>query len=233
MRCCAIALFLLAGVACAAPVYIAAPMVQESAAEQAANLERNRTMLHRLQNAAENCCRMRLVLAESEHARMRRPVPLAELTTAEVTQMKRILAMLQPVKSAPAGDFAAQHVVTLELLGQGDTVLATVDYMDVAPEGMVNPQGYAPGARYMLSGHATMAWHLLMRADYARSIAQNPAPTRLRSQPTKLYKVPEPPRKIEKPAFEEKRYYHTDCKDDHKGHKHKRKDHYCDHPQRK
>ena len=34
-------------------------------------------------------------------------------------------------------------------------------------------------------------------------------------------------------TFEEKLYYHTDCKDDHKGHKHKRKDHYCDHPQRK
>ena len=72
-----------------------------------------------------------------------------------------------------------------------------------------------------------------VRIDYARKIAMNPAPTRLRSQPTKLYKVPEPPREIEKPALEEKRYYHTDCKDDHKGHKHKRKDHYCDHPQRK
>ena len=98
MRCCAIALSLLAGVACAAPVYIAVPMVQESAAEQAANLERNRTMLHRLQNAAEHCCRMRLVLAESEHARMRRPVPLAELSAAEMAQMKRVLSLLQPVK---------------------------------------------------------------------------------------------------------------------------------------
>ena len=233
MRCCAIALFLLAGVVSAAPVFIAAPMVQESAAEQAANLERNRRKLHRLQLAAETCSHMRLVLAESEHARMRRPVPLAELTEAEALQMKRILAMLRPVKSAPVGEFAAQHVVTLELLGQGDSVLATVDYMDVAPEGMVNAQGYAPGARYMLGGQATAAWHLLMRADYARKIAMNPAPTRLRSQPTKLYKVPEPPREIEKSAFEEKLYYHTDCKDDHKGHKHKRKDHYCDHPQRK
>ena len=58
----------------AAPFVIGVPQVAESAAEQAANLSRNVRALERLQKAAGQCSSMRLVLAESAGARVRRPV---------------------------------------------------------------------------------------------------------------------------------------------------------------
>ena len=235
MRCCAIALFLLAGEVGAAPVYIAAPVEAESAAEQAANLEQNRRKLHRLQVAAGQCVGMRLVLSESQHARIRRPVELARLNAVEMRQMKELISRLKPVKSAPAGDFAAQYVVSLVLEGADGRSLASVDYMDAAPEGMVSPDGYAPGASFSLDAYGSVAWHLLMKADFARSIAQNPAPSRLRPGMPKFDVIPAPaPEETSSPFDEpEQQYYHRNCKDSHKGHKHKRSNHYCNHPQKK
>ena len=237
MRCCSIALFLLSPFASAAPVFIPVLPVAESAAEQTANLERNRKRLLRLQESARQCVGMRLVLSESQHARIRRPVELSRLNAAEMGQMKKLIFRLRPVKTAPAGDYALQYVVALELEDAGGQLLDSVDYMDVAPEGMVGPDGYAPGSRFVLDAHGTVAWHLLMKADYARSIAKNPAPSRLRQGTPKfdVVSVSSSDDSESASAFveQEPQYYHKNCRDSHKGHKHKRSNHYCDHPQKK
>ena len=237
MRCCAIVLFLLASVVGAAPVFIAAPVVAESAVEQAANLEQNRRKLHRLQVAAGQCVGMRLVLSESQHDRIRRPVELARLNAVEMRQMKELISRMKPVKSAPAGDFAAQYVVSLVLEGADGRSLASVDYMDAAPEGMVSPDGYAPGSGFVLESHDSAVWHLLMKADFARSIARNPAPSRLRQGLPKFGVVSAAASEDSESgsAFTvpEQQYYHKNCRDSHKGHKHKRSNHYCNHPQKK
>ena len=237
MRCCSIALFLLSTIVSAAPVFISVPFVAEPAAEQAANLERNRKRLQRLQVAARQCVGMRLVLSESQHARIRRPVELSRLNDAEMSQMREVIFRLRPVKTAPSGDYAPQYVVTLQLEGAGGQLLDSVDYMDAAPEGMVSPDGYAPGSRFVLDAHGSVAWHLLMKADYARSIAKNPAPSRLRQRIPKFEVVSasSSDESDSSSAFEEQapQYYHKNCKDSHKGHKHKRSNHYCDHPQKK
>ena len=211
--------------------------VAESAAEQTANLERNRKRLLRLQESARQCVGMRLVLSESLHARIRRPVELARLNAAEMGQMREVISRLRPVKTAPSGDYALPYVVTLELEGAGGQLLDSVDYMDAAPEGMVGPDGYAPGSRFVLDAHGTVAWHLLMKADYARSIAKNPAPSRLRQGTPKfdVVSVSSSDDSESASAFveQEPQYYHKNCRDSHKGHKHKRSNHYCDHPQKK
>ena len=237
MRCCSIALILLSSIVSAAPVFIPAPLVFESDAEQAANLERNRKRLQRLQESARQCVGMRLVLSESQHARIRRPVELARLNAAEMGQMREVISRLRPVKTAPSGDYALPYVVTLELEGAGGQLLDSVDYTDAAPEGMVGPDGYAPGSRFVLDAHGSVAWHLLMKADYARSIAKNPAPSRLRQGMPK-FDVVSPPDSDESEsasvfAEQEPQYYHKNCKDSHKGHNHKRSNHYCNHPQKK
>jgi hypothetical protein len=237
MRCCSIALFLLSTIVSAAPVFISVPFVAEPAAEQAANLERNRKRLQRLQAAARQCVGMRLVLSESQHARIRRPVELSRLNDAEMNQMRDVIFRLRPVKTAPSGDYAPQYVVSLQLEGAGGQLLDSVDYMDAAPEGMVSPDGYAPGSRFVLDAHGSVAWHLLMKADYARSIAKNPAPTRLRQGMPKfnVASASSSDESESASAFpeQEPQYYHKNCKDSHKGHKHKRSNHYCDHPQKK
>lgn len=234
MRFCYIMLALTVGNLSAAPFLLPEPAVMESAAEQRANLNRNRQQLQKLQQAAKDCVGMRLVMAESAEARVRRPVEIARLQPCEQEQMKGIIARMQGIKTAPAGEFALPHVVRLELLGQGGNVLAHIDYMDAAPEGLVSARGYAAGSRYQLAGTDATAWHLLTRADYARQIATNPAPTRLRGRAPRLYKAPEPPDPAPSPSFDPHagEYYHHNCKDKHHGHKHKKSNHYCDHPQR-
>lgn len=228
-----IALYLLLPAAAAAPFLFGVPAVVESAAEQAANLSRNVRALELLQQAAGQCSSMRLVLAESTGARVRRPVELARLSPHELRQMCGLIARMQAVKTAPAGEFALPHVVRLELLGPGGQVLAAVDYLDVAPGGMVSPQGYAAGSRFVLKGSDATAWHLLMRADYAREIAHNPAPARMRSRGPRLSRAPEPPEPEPEPSItsSEQQYYHENCDKYHKHHKHSRKNHYCTHPQ--
>lgn len=226
-----ITLSLLASVASAAPAFFSEAVVLETAAAQADNLARNKQKLYKLQQSAQHCGAMRLVMAESSLARVRRSVEIARLSVQEQTRMKSLISRMKAVKTAPAGEFTLPYVVRLELLGQGNTLLDQVDYMDVAPEGLVSSMGYAAGARFMLSGADATAWHLLMRADYARSIASNPAPTRLRSKSMKLHKVPEPPPSPSPPGYDPNQYYHVNCDDKHKGHKHKNKDHFCDHPQ--
>jgi hypothetical protein len=223
----------LLGAVQASPLGFGVPVVQESSREQASNLSRNAEALRKLQQAAAQCADMRLVMAESAEARVRRPVEMARLSAPEQEQMRGLIARMQPVKTAPAGDFALPHVVRLELLGQAGQVLAGVNYMDVAPEGLVTPQGYAAGSRYMLCGSDAAAWHLLLRAGEARSIASNPAPTRLSSRPPRLHKRPEPAPavEVEHDIIVTEPYYHTNCSGKHKGHKHKGKNHYCTHPQ--
>ena len=217
----------------AAPIMFGVPQVAESAAEQAANLSRNARALEHLQKAAGQCSSMRLVLADSTGARVRRPVELGHLSPQELEQMRGLILRMKPVKTAPAGEFALPHVVRLKLLGQGGQVLAEVDYMDVAPDSMVCPQGYAAGSRFVLKGSDATAWHLLMRAEHARAIALNPAPSRMSSRGPRLSKAPEPPEPEPEPEYEpfEQEYYHKNCTGKHKGHKHKSKNHYCTHPQ--
>lgn len=217
----------------AAPLNFGPLPVAESSREQVANLDGNARELSRLRQAAEQCVGMRLVMAESAEARIRRPVEIAQLSSQEQKQMRGLIARMQAVKTAPAGDFSLPHVVRLELLGQGGKVLAGINYMDVAPEALVSTEGYAAGSRYMLRGGDATAWHLLMRAQYARSIAQNPAPSRLRSRAPKPYeKVESPaPEPDVSPVLHEQEYFHTNCKRKHKGHKHGNRNHYCTHPQ--
>ena len=129
-----------------------------------------------------------------------------------------------------------QHIVASDQVGAGpgDKVLGHIDYMDAAPDGMVSAQGYAAGSRFRLAGADATAWHLLMRAEHARQIAANPAPTRLRSRAPQPYKEPLPPEPDTTPAFDPHagEYFHYNCKDKHHGHKHKKTNHYCDHPQK-
>lgn len=237
MRCCIIALCLLSDAVSAAPVFVAAPVVVESAAEQTANLERNRKKLLRLREASRQCVGMRLVLSESQQARIRRPVEMARLNASEMQQMRELISRLKVVKTAPSGDYAVQYVVRLELVGADGRLLDSVDYMDAAPEGMVSPEGYAPGACFSLAPHDSVAWHLLMKAEYARGIAMNPAPSRMRQRLPKFNILPAlslVDTESSSPFEEsEQQYYHKNCKDSHKGHKHKRSNHYCDHPQKR
>lgn len=231
---CFIAFALFACNLTAAPLFLPEPLVVESAAEQKANIERNQQLLTKLQRAARDCVAMRLVMSESAAARVRRPVEMARLSPHEQQQMKVLISRLQAIKTAPAGDFALPHVVRLELLGPGDKVLGYIDYMDAAPDGMVSAQGYAAGSRFRLAGADATAWHLLMRAEHARQIAANPAPTRLRSRAPQPYKEPLPPEPDTTPAFDPHagEDFHYNCKDKHHGHKHKKTNHYCDHPQK-
>lgn len=227
-------LVLFTGNLTAAPLIMPAPLVLESDGEQAKNLKRNQARLRKLQSAAKACSDMRVVLAESAEARVRRPVEIARLSAREQELLRTIIERLQAIKSAPAGAFALPHVVSLELLGKDGKVLGAVDYLDAAPEGLVSREGYAAGSRYKLTGTDASAWHLLLRADYARQIAANPAPSRLRSRAPRLYKMPVPPEPDPSPAFEPHadEYFHYNCKDKHRGHKHKKSNHYCDHPQK-
>lgn len=231
---CIFTLVLFMGNLTAEPLILPVPVVAESAWEQAENLKRNQSRLRKLQSAAKACSGMRVVLAESAEARVRRPVEIARLSAREQEEIRTIIERLQAIKSAPAGEFAIPYVVSLELLGKDGKVLAAVDYLDAAPEGLVSGEGYAAGSRYKLAGTDASAWHLLLRADYARQIAANPAPTRLRSRPPRLYKMPAPPEPDPSPAFDPHagEYFHYNCKDKHRGHKHKKSNHYCDHPQK-
>lgn len=75
-----------------------------------------------------------------------------------------------------------------------------------------------------------------MRAEQARAIAANPAPSRQRNRPIRFASIPQPPAQEEESdpfPQEEKEYYHNDCHHEHKHHKHSKKKHYCDHPQKK
>lgn len=218
----------------AAPIFMPEPLVVESAAEQKENLARNLQWLNKLQRAAKECVAMRLIMAESAYARVRRPVELLRLAPHEREQMKSIILRLRAIKSAPAGEFALPYVVRLELLGPGDKVLGHINYMDAAPDSMISAQGYAAGSRFCLDDNDATAWCLLMRTDYARRIAANPAPTRLRSRAPQPYNEPLPPKPDPSPAFDPHagEYFHYNCKDKHRGHKHKKSNHYCDHPQK-
>lgn len=212
------------------------PPVQESAAAAAANLRASRSKLASLQQAATACCGMRVMLVHSAQARMRRPVELARFNAAETAQMKALISRMSAVKEVPASAPNAGLVVKLELLGQGDAVLDSVEYLDVTGEGLVNAQGYAVGSRLLLRGGDATSWHLLMRAEQARAMAANPAPSRQRNRPIRFATVPPPPAPEEAPdpfPKDEKEYYHKDCHHEHKHHKHGKKNHYCDHPQKK
>lgn len=92
------------------------------------------------------------MLVHSAQARMRRPVELARFNAAETAQMKSLITRMSAVKEVPASVPNAGLVVKLDLLGQGDTVLDSVKYLDVTGEGLVNEQGYAEGARLLLRG---------------------------------------------------------------------------------
>lgn len=212
------------------------PPVQESAAAEAANLRKSRGKLSSLQRAASVCSGMRVILVHSAQARMRRPVELARFNAAETAQMKSLISRMSAVKEVPSAAPNAGLVVKLELLGQGDTVLDSVEYLDVTGEGLVNAQGYAVGSRLLLRGGDATSWHLLMRAEQARAIAANPAPSRQRNRPIRFASIPQPPPPEEESdpfPKEEKEYYHKDCHHEHKHHKHRKKNHYCDHPQKK
>lgn len=215
-----------------AALYFGPPPVRESAEAQRENLNRSLRKLASLQRAAVSCRSMRLVLVHSAASRMRRPVELGSFNAAEVAQMKALIARMHAVKRAPSTEPNAALVIRLELLGQGDEVLDSVEYLDVASDGLVNPQGYAIGSRLLLKGGDAAAWHLLMRAERARAIAADPAPNRRRNRPIRFASIPEPP--APPPDEPEPQWYHHEnCKDDHKGHKHKRSNHYCTHPQEK
>lgn len=198
----------------AAPFNFGPPTVRESAAEQAANLNRSRNKLTSLQQSARQCSGMRLLLVHSAAARMRRPVEMARLNPAETEKMKALISRMEAVKEAPAALPNAELIVRLELLGQGDTVLDSVEYLDVVSESLVNEQGYAAGARLLLRGGDSTAWHLLMRAEHARSIAANPAPGRQRNRPIRFASIPEPPRPVKSedsdpfPDNGKEEYYH-------------------------
>ncbi len=212
------------------------PPVQESAAAEAANLRLSRAKLSSLQRAASACSGMRVVLVHSAQARMRRSVELAHFNEAEMAQMKSLIFRMSAVKEVPSAAANAGLVVKLELLGQGDTVLDSVEYLDVTGEGLVNAQGYAEGSRLLLRGVDATSWHLLMRAEQARAIAANPAPSRQRNRPIRFACIPQPPAPDEESdpfPQAEKEYYHKDCRHEHKHHKHRKKKHYCDHPQKK
>lgn len=229
-------LLLFAPLAVADALNFGPPPVRESAAAQANNLEVGQRKLSALQRASVSCRAMRVVLVHSSSSRMRRPVELAQLNEAEKAKMQVLISRMTAVKWAPPTLPNADLVVRLELLGQGNAVLGSVDYLDVVSEGLVNAQGYAAGARLLLRGDDAVAWHMLMRADAARSIAANPAPIRERNRPIRFAKVPAPRVEAEtdfSPNSEPEEYYHRNCKDNHKGHKHKKKNHYCDHPQKK
>lgn len=231
-------LLLLFSVSAASPAVLnfGPPSVQESAAAEAANLRVSRAKLSSLQRAASVCSGMRVMLVHSAQARMRRPVELARFNEAETAQMKSLISRMTAVKAVPSAAPNAGLVVKLELLGPGDTVLDSVEYLDVTGEGLVNAQGYAEGSRLLLRGGDATSWHLLMRAEQARAIAANPAPSRQRNRPIRFASIPQPPPpKEESDPFpkEEKEYYHKDCHHEHKHHKHRKKNHYCDHPQKK
>lgn len=168
---------------------------------------------------------------------MRRPVELARFNAAETAQMKALISRMSAVKEVPTAVPNAELVVKLELLGQGDTVLDSVNYLDVASESLVNAQGYAEGSRLLLRGGDATSWHLLMHAEQARAIAANPAPSRQRNRPIRFASIPTPPVPKEEaaplPYEEEEKYYHKNCRHEHKHHKHRKKNHYCDHPQKK
>lgn len=174
------------------------------------------------------------MLVHSSQSRMRRPVELARFNAAETAQMKALISRMSAVKEAPAAFANAGLVVKLELLGQEETVLDSVDYLDVASESLVNAQGYAEGARLLLRGGDATSWHLLMRADQARAIAANPAPSRQRNRPIRFASIPAPPAPEEdsspSPDDEKEKYYHKNCQHEHKRHRHRKKNHYCDHP---
>ncbi len=216
-----------------APLSFGPAPVHESAAEQQANLSRSMRKLESLQRAAAACDDMRLLLVHSADSRMRRPVELARLSAADKAQFKALISRMSAVKYAPSAIPHAALVIRLELLGQGEKVLDSVEYLDVVSEALVNAQGYAAGARFLLRGGDATSWHLLMRAEQARAIAANPAPSRQRNRPIRFATRPEPPRPEPEsdPFPKEEQYYHEDCKDNHRGHKHSRKNHYCDHPQ--
>lgn len=212
------------------------PSVQESAAAEAANLRLSRAKLSSLQRAASACSGMRVVLVHSAQSRMRRSVELAHFNEAETAQMKSLIFRMSAVKEVPSAAPNAGLVVKLELLGQGDTVLDSVEYLDVTGEGLVNAQGYAEGSRLLLRGGDATSWHLLMRAEQARAIAANPAPSRQSNRPIRFACIPQPPTPDKESDLfpqAEKEYYHKDCRHEHKHHKHRKKKHYCDHPQKK
>ena len=209
-------LLLLFSVSAASPAVLnfGPPSVQESAAAEAANLRVSRAKLSSLQRAASVCSGMRVMLVHSAQARMRRPVELARFNEAETAQMKSLISRMTAVKAVPSAAPNARLVVKLELLGPGDTVLDSVEYLDVAGEGLVNAQGYAEGSRLLLRGGDATSWHLLMRAEHARSIAANPAPGRQRNRPIRFAPIPEPPRPVKSedsdpfPDNGKEEYYH-------------------------
>lgn len=215
-----------------APLRFGPPPVLENAAEQQANMSRSMRKLESLQRAASACDDMRLLLVYSADSRMRRPTELARISAADKAQFKALIARMSAVKYAPSPIPHAALVIRLELLGQREKVLDSVEYLDVASEALVNAQGYADGARLLLRGGDAASWHQLMRVDHARAIAANPAPARLRNRPIRFATKPEPPRPDPEPEFPE-RYFHADCKDNHCGHEHSSKNHYCDHPQKR
>lgn len=228
----ATAIIVLTVLLCAAmPVsalYLGAPTVYESTAEQKTNLAKSKHKLQKLQQALPNCRDMRLSIVHSSYARL--PVPAEiPLSDYDKQQLRHLISHMRAVKDSNSTLAQPEYIARLELLSAGGKVLASVDCHEVTTDSLVNSQGYAAGARMSLRTADAASWYAVIRPDQARAIARQPNPTRIpRGRGIPKRPAPPPPEPSSPSVTTDfpSQEYHHNCK--HKHHKHKKKDHWCD-----
>ncbi|MBR5894382.1 MAG: hypothetical protein IKZ13_02425 [Akkermansia sp.] len=210
-------------------LYLGPPTVYETPAEQAANLSTSKRKLSRLQKAAEDCSDMRLLLVHSGLAYLPEPMELP-LNDYEKKQLRYLIKRMKAVKETGAA--SQDYIERLQLLNSNGQPLASVDFHDVVSNAMVSGQGYAQGARLVLSEDDAAIWLSCMKPAQARALATNPTPSGHPSLPQrKPHKIKEP--EPEPPPVIENETWHENCDHKHnkhdKRHKHKSKNHFCTH----
>lgn len=211
----------------ASALYLGAPTVYESAAEQKANLAKSKRKLQKLQQALPNCADMRLSIVHSSYARLPVPVDLP-LTDYDKQQLRHLISHMRAVKDSNSALEQPEYIERLTLLSASGQVLASVDCHEVTTDSLVNSQGYAAGARLSLSTPDAASWYAVIRPNLARSIARQPNPARIprgRGIPKRPAPPPPEPSSSSITDFPSQEFHHN-CK--HKHHKHKKKDHWCD-----
>lgn len=118
--------------------------------------QENRESLHQLQQAAEQCHKMKLLLRYHHNFMIDSPMELP-LSTADSEVLRSLIARMKPVKTH-LHEVIPAFGIDLQLLGADGKELANFDPFDVTAARHVSPEGAADMSSYTLSNEDAATW---------------------------------------------------------------------------
>lgn len=118
--------------------------------------QENRETLHQLQQAAEQCHEMKLMLHYHHSFMLDTPMELP-LSAADSVVLRSLIARMKPVKTH-LHEVLPAFGIDLQLLGADGKELASFDPFDVTAARYVSPEGAADMNSYTLSNEDAATW---------------------------------------------------------------------------